>query len=506
MPLGVRTSSEVGVSHASTHLPPRLRRQIAIVIGMIAGEPGHQHSGPPADRDHDQPDEPEQRRAASPDAVEQVGLDQLAHRDLARSAARRFGHADGCRERRPVRPSGPDGRQPELVWRRISSRSAQASRRRSGRRGRPTPRRRPPCRAGPPPARPAAGPAAGSRRRPARGSSRTWLRCLTNSPRWKSSVDAALVVAHDREPGGPPREPRSRPRSPPRPRASISAPFMTTVSSTSPWIACQIHLSRSSSSRKTPRPMRAGTGDQPPGLEERGQRMQPAQLGAVDLLGARHSPAAACLTLGGEPVAQLLRDLRRQARDLRVGARGCGHQRDGGDSEPVRDRVRAHLDHLHTAVRDDGQPAEEPAVPDQQVLLALGVAPRRRRSAGRSTNQPSDERRRANGAATSTERPPGRVAARTRARSPRASTARRPAARRPPRPSRRSVTSRGDTGCQSSVGVEEERVTRTDRSLGHPNATGDCASGRAVAAVAAGVDVDRLVQGARGRRRATARS
>ena len=212
-------------------------------------------------------------------------------------------------------------------------------------------------------------------------SSRTWRRCFTNRPLWYSSVlrplasvtiakpvtrhdshaAIALMTATDGEDRG--------------------TPWRDTETSTSPWAASQIHCSRSSSSRKTPSPSAPAPAISRQELHDRGQRMQPSQLRPPLDVGesviARPPTPRPWLRAGP---AGHGRRRSADAGDLRIRARRRGDQRDGRDARAAASGSGAHLDDLHPAVRDDGEPAVEPTAANQQILLALGVPPRRRRA------------------------------------------------------------------------------------------------------------------------------
>ena len=65
----------------------------------------------------------------------------------------------------------------------------------------------------------------------------------------------------------------------------------------------------------------------------------------------------------------------RQAGYLGVAGRRRGVQLNGGQAERALERAGGDVDELHPGVRDDRQPPDQQPVPDQQVLVALGVPP-----------------------------------------------------------------------------------------------------------------------------------
>ena len=67
---------------------------------------------------------------------------------------------------------------------------------------------------------------------------------------------------------------------------------------------------------------------------------------------------------------------RRETRDTRVARCRRGVHAHRGEAERALERPGGHVDELHPPVRDHGQAEEEDAAPDDQVVLALGVAPR----------------------------------------------------------------------------------------------------------------------------------
>ena len=92
-------------------------------------------------------------------------------------------------------------------------------------------------------------------------------------------------------------------------------------------------------------------------------------------LGLAHRPAAWASPSDVSRSRSRAASLGRQARDPGAGARAGGVQVHAGDPEHLLERAGLHVDVLHPAVGHDDQPAEHHAVPDVEVLVALGVGP-----------------------------------------------------------------------------------------------------------------------------------
>ena len=157
--------------------------------------------------------------------------------------------------------------------------------------------------------------------------------------------------------------------------------------------------------------------------------MQP--LPAV-LLG--HSPAA-CASPSSASRSRTRAASSREPGDARVARGGGGVHAHGREPERALDRPGGDVDELHPPVRDHRQAREEDAAADEQVVLALGVAPR--------ANAPRDDdlAHRAGASAASAA-----IAATTTLdeRAPRRRRARRREARRCRLRARRIVSRRGD--------------------------------------------------------------
>ena len=129
----------------------------------------------------------------------------------------------------------------------------------------------------------------------------------------------------------------------------------------------------------------------------RGRRARSARAGAAaaSRVGRPHRPGRLGLAELGQPVAQPRRLVALEARDPRVARRSRRVHVHGREPERPLERPRRHVDELHAAVRDDREPRDEHAAPDEQVVLALDVAPGRERagSANRSATRPGGERR-----------------------------------------------------------------------------------------------------------------